>query len=174
MAVTYHAPGSGAGVAIVPDGGSPTTAVATQKARGTDGTLTFPSSSWQPGAYQAVLLNGSGATLSRYPFWVQAPGTTPTITTSKSVYAKGEPVQVSWQNAPGDRWDWVSVYKRNADPNVAYYLLWVYTKESVDGSATLDGSASGTWPLPPGKYSVYLLKDDLYVKVAAANFSIKG
>jgi endonuclease/exonuclease/phosphatase family metal-dependent hydrolase len=175
VAVTYHAPaGGGSSAVIVPEGGSPATAVATQKTDGTDGTLTFSSSSWQPGPYEAVLLSGPKTELSRYPFWVQAPGTKPTITTSKSVYAAGEPVQVAWQNAPGERWDWVSVYKRNADPNVAYYILWVYTRESVNGSATLDGSASGTWPLPPGKYSVYLLKDDLYVKVAAANFTVKG
>jgi hypothetical protein len=174
VSVTYHAPGGGGSATIVPEGGGPASAVANEKTDGTDGTLTFSSSSWKPGAYEAVLLSGSKAALSRYPFWVQAPGTKPTISTSKRIYAAGEPVQVSWQNAPGERWDWVSVYKRNADPNVAYYILWVYTKESVNGSATLDGSANGTWPLPPGKYSVYLLKDDLYVKVAAANFTVKG
>ena len=31
---------------------------------------------------------------------------------------------------------------------------------------------TGPWPMKPGKYSVYLLRDDDYVKLASADFTI--
>ncbi len=176
--VSFHADaGAAQTIAVVPAGGDPATdAIAQQPTMGaTDGTSTFSSGSWSPGAYQAVLVDASGVSLSRFDFWVEAPGTEPSIATGKATYAAGEPIDVTWQNAPGERWDWVGVYKRGGDPLVDYYLLYVYTQGSIDGSATLDTeTVSGTWPLPPGRYSVYLLIDDLYVKVAGAKFSVEG
>ena len=76
------------------------------------------------------------------------------------------------QNAPGDRWDWVAIYKHGANPAVAGYGPWTYTHSIIDGRVTLNsktaqaGSVS-RWPVRPGIYSLYLLKDDLYVKIAA-------
>jgi hypothetical protein len=176
--VSFHAvAGAAQTIAVVPTGGDPATDAIAQHATmgATDGTSTFSSSSWSPGAYQTVLVGTSGTSLSRFDFWVEAPGTKPSIHTSKSTYAAGEPIDVAWQNAPGERWDWVGVYKRGGDPLVDYYLLYVYTHGSIDGSATLDAkTVAGTWPLPPGRYSVYLLKDDLYVKIAGAAFTVRG
>jgi hypothetical protein len=175
--VTFHADaGAATAVVILPAGGDPATdAIAQQDTQGaTDGSLDFSSATWPPGAYEAALLDASGAELSRFHFWVVAPGTKPSLSTSKTTYDVGEPIDVSWEDAPGNRWDWIGVYKRGADPLVAYYLLYVYTHTSVDGSGVLDGDASGTWPLPPGRYSLYLLKDDLYVKIAATTFRIRA
>jgi len=61
-----------------------------------------------------------------------------------------------------------------SQPERRPYLLWAYTNASVQGSTSLNGSASGKWPLSPGRYSVYRLKDDLYVKLASAAFTVKG
>jgi Endonuclease/Exonuclease/phosphatase family len=169
----YHAPSGGSvQVGLAPQGGGSFTSIGTQGVSGTDGTLTFDTGSWTPGAYEARLVDASGNLASTYPFWVEAPGTVPTIAVSQPSYRTGQPILVSWQNAPGERWDWVAVYTRDADPNVASYLTWAYTKSTVDGSMTLDKTSFGPWPLKPGKYSVYLLKDDLYVKVAAVSFTI--
>jgi hypothetical protein len=177
LQVTFHAPGQAdERVAIVPAGGDPATdAIAEQPTGGgtpTDGTLTFASDAWTPGDYEAVLVDAADAELSRIPFWVEAPGAGPEISTGKAAYAVGEPIDVSWRNAPGERWDWLSVYRRGADPRVAWYLLWVYTGASIAGSATLDDSSSGRWPLAEGRYSLYLLRDDGYKIAAAASFTI--
>jgi hypothetical protein len=175
--VTFHADaGAATAVAILPAGGDPATeAIGEQDTQGaTDGSLAFSSTAWPPGAYEAALLDAAGAELSRFRFWVEAPGTQPSLSTSKNTYDVGEPIEVSWRDAPGNRADWVGVYKRGADPLVAPYLLYVYTQASIDGSGVLDGDASGTWPLPPGRYSLYLLKDDLYVKIAATTFRIRA
>ncbi len=176
--VVFHAPGGiGERVAIVPAGGAPATAAIAQLPTGagvTDGTLAFPTTGWAGAAYEAVLVDEAGTALSRIPFWTEVPGTSPSIATGKATYAVGEPIDVSWSNARGERWDWVGVYRQGADPRVAYYLLWTYTGSTIAGSALLDDSAHGKWPLPAGKYSVYLLRDDGYRKEAGAGFTIAG
>jgi hypothetical protein len=80
---------------------------------------------------------------------------------------------VRWWNAPGNRWDWVGVYERGADPNVDPYLTWFYTRSSIRGAGMLDARAEGPWPLPPGRYSVYLLADDAYDILARTGFVIR-
>ena len=86
----------------------------------------------------------------------------------------GEPIRVRWANAPGQRWDWIGVYERGADPNVAYYLTWFYTEASIQGNGLLNEASEGPWPLDPGRYSVYLLSDDGYEILAGAPFRIRG
>jgi hypothetical protein len=85
---------------------------------------------------------------------------------------EGDPIEVSWTSAPGNRWDWIGIYHRGANPHVAYYLLWVYTDGTIEGSASLDRGATGKFPLPPGKYTAMLLVDDSYRPVASADLTI--
>ncbi len=137
------------------------------------GTVRFSSAGWAPGAYQAVLRTAHRRALSRFRFWVVVQGAKAFVRTSQSSYAHGQPITVTVGNAPGDRWDWLGVYSRGANPNVAYYLLWVYTKSAIQGRFKLGPAANGPWPLPAGRYSVYLLRDDLYVKIARADFTVR-
>jgi hypothetical protein len=111
--------------------------------------------------------------LSRTRFWVEALGDGPRVSTSRRVFGVGDPIPVRWRNAPGNRWDWVGVYERGADPSVDSYLTWFYTRSSIRGVGTLDAQAEGPWPLPPGRYSVYLLADDAYGILARAGFVIR-
>ena len=177
--VTFHAPGGGGEhVAIVPAGGHPASEGIADQSTGTtdptDGTLTFSTDTWTAGAYEAVLIRGGGQELSRIPFWVKEPGAKPSISTGKDTYAVGEPIDVSWQDARGERWDWIGVYKRGRDPLVAYYLLWTYTGSTIAGSTPIDENVHGPWPLDAGKYSVYLLRDDGYRLEARADFTVTG
>jgi hypothetical protein len=137
------------------------------------GTVTFSSGRWAAGAYGAVLLGRGGKTLSRFPFWVAAPGAPPVVRTTRSVFAVGAPIGVTIKNAPGDRWDWLGIYHRGANPLVASYLLWRYTHSAIDGTFRLRPSGIFAVPLTPGRYAVYLLRDDLYVKIAGANFVVR-
>ena len=175
LRVTFHAPGlGGERVAIVPAGGDPATDSLDDRPTAglVDGRRAFDSIGWTPGAYQVALVGGAGSVLARIPFWVKAPGDGPTVGTGTADYAVGEGIDVSWANAPGERWDWIGIYRRGADPTIAYYLLWAYTDASIAGSVMMDGAAYGDWPLPAGKYSVYLLRDDGYRLVARADFTI--
>lgn len=176
VVVTFHvtAPG-GDRVVIVPAGADPATDGLDEQptAGAADGTLTFASGAWAAGDYEAVLVDGAGAVLSRIPFWLQEPGAGPEISTGKARYAVGEPIDVTWRYAPGERWDWVGIYRRDADPHVAWYLLWAYTRATIAGSITLDETANGRFPLKAGKYSVYLLADDGYKLLAGSPFTIR-
>lgn len=187
LIVTFHAPGAGGEkVALVTAAGDPKSAAITSQSTGAAGTingqLTFATDTLAPGDYEAVLTDANGGALTRTPFWVQAVGAKPIITTDKSTYTKGEPIVVSWKNAPANRWDWLGVYKSSAaDPNVDYYLIWQYTGGAiagtlagpVAGSLNLDQTAQGSpWPLPPGKYVVYYLVADGYKAVAKAVFTV--
>lgn len=175
LRVTFHAPGLvGEHVAIIPAGGDPATDALDDRSTGgrVDGRRAFDSTGWAPDAYQAALIDGGGSVLALIPFWVKAPGDGPAVSTGKADYAVGEGIDITWANAPGERWDWIGIYRRGADPMVAWYQLWVYTDASIAGSVVLDRAAYGAWPLPAGKYSVYLLRDDSYRLVARADFTI--
>ncbi len=173
--VSFHAGGPVSAVAIEHLRGGHATAVARHRIAAADGikTVRFSSGRWAAGAYAAVLLGRSGNVRSRFPFWVAAPGARPVVRTTKPVFAVGEAVGVTVTNAPGDRWDWLGIYHRGANPLVASYLQWRYTHAAIDGTFRLRPSGIFAVPLTPGRYSVYLLRDDLYVKIAGANFTVR-
>ena len=190
--VRYRAgSGTGQSVKLVPAGQGPSAAVASVAVgppAARDGTATFNTGGLAPRAYDAILVSG-GSVLSRAPFWLYAPGTATTVTTSKRTYAVGEPIVVSWSAAPGFRWDWLAIYSpgNTADsPHSAgcnagcssngRYLLYVYTKTVIQGSATIDASAvagTATWPLKAGSYEIRYLIDDSYRSIATSlNFKV--
>jgi endonuclease/exonuclease/phosphatase family protein len=173
--VSFHANGPASAVAVEHLRGGTATTVAIRHVAGAHGiaTVTFSSGHWAAGAYAAVLLGASGKTLARYPFWVAAPGAPPVVRTTKPVFAVGAPIGVTVKNAPGERWDWLGIYHRGANPLVAYYLQWRYTHAAIDGTFRLRPSGKFAVPLTPGRYTVYLLRDDLYVKIAGANFVVR-
>jgi hypothetical protein len=51
------------------------------------------------------------------------------------------------------------------------YLGFVYTGARVDGSLALDEETLGA-RLEPGRYDVRLMRDDVYVVLAAARFTV--
>jgi hypothetical protein len=172
--IRFHSPGiEGEHVTVTrTDGGDPVADVPT--GGGTDGSLSIPSDGWDPGSYDVTLTDASGTELARSPLWIRAPGQAPQLSMSRPVYREGQALRMRWIFAPGERWDWFGVYKRGANPNVAYYKEWGYTGATVQGSAVIDADANGgPWPLPPGRYSVYLLQDDSYHKLSGVNFTVR-
>jgi endonuclease/exonuclease/phosphatase family metal-dependent hydrolase len=189
LPVTFHAPGlRGERVAIVPAGGGSGSAVAVRSTGGgspTDGRLVFSTTRFVPAAYEAVLLDAGDAVLSRSPFWLYGPGAPTVVTTTKEVYRQGEPIGVSWTNAPGIRWDWLGIYSpgevdtsnpiaRTCNANYCgspRYLLYEYTRASIVGMTFFtENSFPGwtTWPLQPGTYEIRMLLDDGFRSVASS------
>jgi endonuclease/exonuclease/phosphatase family metal-dependent hydrolase len=136
-----------------------------------DGSVDIATDGLEPGGYR-LWLQTPTEVLSASRFWVAAPGAGPIVSVASDVVRVGHPILVRWANAPGQRWDWIGVYRRGADPNVAPYLTWFYTGASIQGTGRLDASSEGPWPLPPGRYSVYLLADDGYDVLAGADLRI--
>jgi hypothetical protein len=106
-----------------------------------------------------------------------------TLTTDKTSYAVGEPIKVTWDDGPANRWDWVAVYRADAaDPKKDDYLVWGYTgghnsgalPPSVSGEMTFNGdSQGGPWPLPPGDYVVHYLLTDQYNSAGQTPITVK-
>jgi len=180
------ASGGAAAIAVVPAGGDVADAsgsLAVAAGAGQNGSLEVPTQALDPGDYELLLVGADDAVQARAPFWVQTPGAKPVVTTDKSTYSSGEPIAVTWKNAPANRWDWLGVYEAGADdPNVDSYLIWQYTGGA--GSGTSAGTVAGSmslqrdtvegepWPLPAGKYVLYYLLADGYDAVASASFTV--
>src|SRR5918996_1333566 len=182
LTVSYQTSGDGS-VAIVPSGSAPENAVQTGGVTFTLGSTTeFDTSELEPGDYDALLLDADGAELARVGFVVRDPNAQIDVSTDKTTYESGEPITVSWEDGPANRWDWIGVYKANkADPKVHYYLIWNYTglhdsgtePPVVNGSVTFDDTTMGNpWPLPPGEYVAHYLVTDRYRTIGNATFEV--
>jgi hypothetical protein len=171
--LTFHGPGGPDQHVVVFTARDPSYPLADEQAPGVmDGTVDIETDGWDPGTYVVVLKEGMSV-LSRTRFWVEAAGDGPHVSVAHRIYGVGDPIHVRWWNASGNRWDWVGVYERGAHPNVASYLTWFYTSSTIQGRGVLDADSSGPWPLPRGRYSVYLLADDGYDILARARFVVR-
>jgi hypothetical protein len=184
LSVVFHSHGRrDEQVGIVRAGGDGADAVArvhTGLGAPEDGTVLLSTADLERGAYEAVLLDEHDDVLSRSAFWLYRPGERTRVRTSRHVYTKGSPITVSWSNAPGMRWDWVSVFPaggklpRQSICDAGYcgnddYLLYEYTHTQIQGSTTITKDSlvgNGSWPLKPGRYEIRLLLDDGYRAVA--------
>ena len=186
LTVGYRGTEEDGSVAIVKEGGTPDAALLTEETTGALGSLqAIDTSDFAAGAYDAVLLDGDGAELARVGFVVRDPRAEIEVSTDKPSYASGEPIVVSWENGPANRWDWLGVYRADAaDPKIDNYLIWNYTglhasgtdPPVVDGSVTFDDSTMGIpwWPLEPGRYVVHYLVTDRYRSIGSAAFEVTG
>ncbi len=173
LGVLYNAPGSAENtIAIVPEGGSADDALASEAVSGEAGTTSFDTSSLDPSGYDIVLVDAEGDELERNSFWVRSAEDDVTLSTDQATYAVGEPIEVTWDDGPANRWDWIGVYEAGAaDPKQDDYLIWGYTgghdagalPPAVFGTMTMGPDSQGRpWPLPPGDYRIHYLLADQY------------
>jgi hypothetical protein len=172
--VRYHAPGNeGERIVIVPAQGDLVQDVLMSlppQESAVDGSVVFGTALLKPGSYEAGLVDANGAELARIPFWVMAKDATPEVTLAKTTYALNEPIVVNWQNAPGYRWDWLAIYQAG-EADLYNYFTYLYTEANIAGSITFDESAFSE-PLPAGAYEARLMRDDGYVLLATAPFTV--
>lgn len=128
------------------------------------------------GHYRIALLDAGGRALSRNELWVLAPDASPTITIRGEHYAPGEPVNLRWRNAPGNRLDWIAILEAGAPRDSEDYVAYGYIGADSSGALALDGeTAEFGWPLPPGRYVARLLEDDGYAVLAeSGEFTVEG
>jgi endonuclease/exonuclease/phosphatase family metal-dependent hydrolase len=161
-------------ISVVPKGGDPAKNVLASMATGDASdrpSIKLGSTFMKAGAYDAVLCDADGKELARAPFWVLARDAMPIVASKKSSYKPGQTIDVSWHNAPGMKFDWVAIY-RAGDPDIYNYIAYIYTGAAVEGSGSFDTEAIGG-KLDPGNYEVRLLRDDSYVLLARASFTVK-
>jgi hypothetical protein len=94
------------------------------------------------------------------------------VTPKKPVFAAGAPIVIHWANAPGNKWDWIGIYAAG-DSDLYNYQGFLYTEAAPEGSVTFDAEALGE-ALLPGDYETRLMRDDGYVILATAPFTISA
>jgi hypothetical protein len=158
----------------VPTGGDPAKNAIASMATGDASdrpSIKLASTFMKAGAYDAVLSDADGKELARTPFWVLGRNAVPTLAAKKTNYKPGQTINVAWNNAPSMKFDWIAVY-RAGDPDVYNYIAYIYTDATVEGSGAFDSDALGG-KLEPGNYELRLLRDDSYVLLAKAPFTVK-
>ena len=123
-----------------------------------------------PGAYLAAVSDADGKRLASVPFWVTDPDAKPAVAVAKASVKSGDPIEVSWSSAPGNKFDWIVIYSAT-DPDLYNYLGYLYTNASVAGSVTFKTEDFGD-ALAPGEYEARLMRDDAYVELAIVKFTV--
>ena len=129
----------------------------------------FGTRSLRPGAYRAALLDGDGSVAASYRFWIEAPGTRPSISAT-SHDAAAQPIKLRFGGAPGNKLDWVGIYRAGEDDLYQYYGF-KYTGARPSGRITFTKADLGT--LAAGRYRATLMLDDGYTVLADTTFSVR-
>jgi hypothetical protein len=131
----------------------------------------FGTRSLSAGSYRAALLDRRGRVQATSPFWVLPRGAQPRIAATKRSFAANEPIRLRWRNAPGNKLDWVGIY-RDGPLDVYDYLGFSYLGALPHGSV---GFAPGDLyaKLRPGRYVAGLFLDDGYSLLARTTFRVR-
>ncbi len=98
-------------------------------------------------------------------------GARPRISAVQGSFAAGEPIRLRWRNAPGNKLDWVGIYR--AGPLDVYdYLGFSYLGARPHGRLSF---APGDLyaKLKPGRYVAGLFLDDGYSLLARTTFRVR-
>ncbi len=147
------------------------------------GSVDVDTASLAAGAYRVDLVGQDGSATASNDLYVRPHNAHVDLTADAKTYDVGEPITVSWTDGPGNRWDWIGVYRADAaDPKTDDYLVWGYTgghdsgalPPTTDGELVLGRDHQGSpWPLPPGRYVVHYLLTDQYESVGSTSFTVR-
>jgi hypothetical protein len=130
----------------------------------------FGTAGLRPGSYRAALLS-RGHVVASSRFWVLAKDARPRIRTSRRVYAPGDPIQLRWSGMPGNRFDWVGIFKGGRTLDLYGYLGFSYLGALPNGHVSMTTADLGR--LAPGRYVAGLFLDDGYGLLARTSFRVK-
>ncbi|HUS35038.1 MAG TPA: hypothetical protein VM680_06765 [Verrucomicrobiae bacterium] len=104
--------------------------------------------------------------------------TSPLVQTSKRVYDVGEPILISFTNAPANAKDWIGIYPKGVDysANGTNATLWNYTDGTRTGTA---GITEGELTFSAGldtqdEWTAYLFENDGYTVLAQEDFTVRA
>lgn len=85
------------------------------------------------------------------------------VSTNKTSYAYGEPIQITFTNMPGTVKDWVDIAPASDTTNLAY--SWYAYTNSIHPTSGVVSTAAGDF-LPPGTYVARMFPNDTYTLLA--------
>jgi len=173
--VTFHTPGDpGEQVALVAVGSTtPSAELPTGPDGTTDRTLTFDTTGLEQGSYDVVLYDGAGVELARDGVVLVEEAQPPVITVTDDTLEGDQALEVAWSFAPGNRYDWLGVFRAGISAKVGSIKAWRYMDARIEGSAP-GARGAGPWPLPAGEYEVRICLDDSYRCRVSTGFTVLG
>ena len=179
VTVSYRMPKASGGASVRLTGPSS----ASYDATSASGTVKVDTNRLAAGGFQVELVDGDGDVVATNELYVRPKAARVDLTTDASTYEVGKPIAVRWTDGPANRWDWIGVYRADADdPEKDSYLVWGYTgghdagalPPSTEGELVLGRDHQGKpWPLPPGRYVAHYLLTDQYTSVGSTPFTVK-
>lgn len=131
--------------------------------RSTQHLPTLPAS---PGHYRVVMQSRLDDELSSW-FRVLPQDSDPVVAIDREKYVAGEDIKVRWQDAPGNRNDYLAVYGRDTETNYDNGMAWTYVDALPSGNTMLDSSGIRyDQGLKTGEFVVRLIEDDGFETLA--------
>ena len=121
------------------------------------------------GAFEATLQNLQNKIICYANFFVKNKDDT-VILKSKDIYGHNEPIIATWQNGPGNRFDFIAI--KNLDNKSE--LQSIHTGTKINGRIIFTKENVDKWPLPSGNYEMLYMIDDSPSIVARTTFIIKN
>jgi len=90
------------------------------------------------------------------------------LSLDRKSYTNGENIIVNLGNAPGNRWDWLGIYRFGQDPFAEKTLRYMHTNAAIQGRFVFKPDE-----LEEGNYEMLFCIDDNYVCLARIPFKIK-
>jgi endonuclease/exonuclease/phosphatase family metal-dependent hydrolase len=150
---------------------------------GSSGSVRVHTKDLPAGSYRVVLIGSDGETIATNRLTLRPQETRIHLTTDASTYRVGDQITARWTHGPANRWDWVAVYRADADnPNKDDYLVWAYTgghdagalPPATHGTLVFGRDQQGKpWPLPPGRYALLYLLTDQYNSIGSTGFTVR-
>ena len=119
----------------------------------------------------APALLSHGRLLASSRFWVLGRHERPRIRTSRRVYRPGQPVGLRWSGMPGNKYDWVGIYRATRPLDLYGYYGFSYLGALPAGRLSMTSADTGR--LAPGRYVAGLFLDDGYALLARTSFRVK-
>jgi exonuclease III len=134
-------------------------------------TATFGTVRLRPGRYIAVYADSAGKRLAGTEFEVR-PAQKPRIQVTNALVKPGDPIEVAWREAAGNKLDWIGLYKAD-EPNLSAYLARIDIDAAIRGQTAFTFKSPGD-NLQPGKYEVRLMQAGSYIELANAKFIVSN
>jgi len=172
--IRYVLPGAKKFTAVVvPRGGTPDQAVTgvNDETTGYRNGIRLSTLGIPAGDYDALLIDGEEVKATTR-FSIVDPDVATALTIKETELPRdAKTVNVGWSGAPGNRHDWIGIYKAD-DPGMMNYLHYQYVDARLSGEMDVKLTNWGD-DLEPGEYELRLMNDDAYVLLARAKFVIK-
>jgi hypothetical protein len=169
--VWFHAGQTGARLELLRSDGTPVA----EAAASPDGLAAFETAGLAQGAYDVRLLDGAGAELARDRVVLVAADQPPVLELADRTLRGDQVLEVTWRFGPGNRYDWLAVYRAGVSAKDGLFKRWRYVDGAVEGTTTIGPRTRGpgAWPLPSGRYEVRLCLDDSYRCRTSVPFTVQ-